>query len=46
MYRRILLDTNAEMKEAVVLYRKCGFTEIPPYCINENDHPIFMAYTL
>ena len=46
MYRRILLDTNTEMKEAVDLYKKCGFTEIPPYCINENDHPVFMAYTL
>lgn len=46
MYRRILLDTNAEMKEAVALYRKCGFKEIAPYCINENDHPIFMEYAL
>jgi putative acetyltransferase len=46
MYRRILLDTNVEMKEAVFLYRKCGFTEIAPYCINENDHPVFMEKTL
>jgi hypothetical protein len=28
MYRRILLDTNAEMKEAVLLYLKCGFKEL------------------
>lgn len=46
MYRRILLDTNAEMKEAVLLYHKCGFREIAPYCINENDHPVYMEYTL
>jgi GNAT superfamily N-acetyltransferase len=46
MYRRILLDTNAEMKEAVFLYRKCGFIEIAPYCLNENDHPVFMEYAL
>ena len=46
MYRRILLDSNAEMKEAVSLYLKCGFIEIAPYCINENSHPVFMEYTL
>ena len=46
MYKRILLDSNLEMKEAVILYQKCGFKEIEPYCINENDHPVFMEYTL
>lgn len=46
MYKRILLDTNLEMKEAVILYQKCGFKEIEPYCINENEHPLFMEYTL
>ena len=45
MYKRILLDTNIEMKEAVILYRKCGFKEIEPYCINENKDPLFMEYT-
>jgi putative acetyltransferase len=45
-YRRILLDSNIEMKEAVALYRHCGFKEIEPYCINENDHPVFMEYLL
>jgi len=45
-YRRILLDTNLEMQEAVRLYYKCGFREIEPYCINENDHPVFMGYVL
>lgn len=45
-YKRILLDTNFEMKEAVALYHKCGFKEIKPYCVNENDHPIFMEFIL
>jgi GNAT superfamily N-acetyltransferase len=45
-YKSILLDTNVEMKEAVILYKKYGFKEIKPYCVNENEHPIFMEYTL
>ncbi len=45
-YRRILLDSNVEMKEAVALYRHCGFKEIEPYCINENNNPVFMEYVL
>ena len=45
-FRRILLDSNVEMKEAVSLYQACGFKEIEPYCINENDHPVFMEYLL
>lgn len=45
-YKMILLDTNLEMKEAVGLYYKCGFKEIEPYCINENNHPVFMGYLL
>ena len=45
-YRRILLDSNIEMREAVALYLKCGFKEIEPYCPNENSHPVFMEYTL
>ena len=45
-YRQIFLDTNTEMKEAVSLYRKCGFIEIAPYCINENNNPVFMKCIL
>jgi putative acetyltransferase len=45
-YKSILLDTNAEMHEAVSLYHSCGFKEIPPYCINKNDHPLYMEYVL
>ena len=43
-YKKILLDTNEEMKEAVNLYHSCGFFNISPYCINENEHPVFMQY--
>ena len=46
MYKRILLDSNVEMKEAVMLYKKYGFKEIEPYCINENEHPVFLEYVL
>ncbi|MEO8766209.1 MAG: GNAT family N-acetyltransferase [Ginsengibacter sp.] len=45
-YSRILLDSNKEMEAAVALYHKCGFTDIQPYCINENENPVFMEYVL
>lgn len=45
-YTQILLDTNAEMTSALHLYKKCGFVEIPPYCINENQHPVYMEFVL
>ncbi|MDQ2720698.1 MAG: GNAT family N-acetyltransferase [Bacteroidota bacterium] len=45
-YKKILLDTNIEMKDAIALYQKCGFKEISPYCINENNHPVFMELEL
>jgi len=35
-----------EMKEAIRLYLKKGFIEIAPYCISENDHPVFMEFDL
>jgi putative acetyltransferase len=43
-YQRVLLDTNEEMAAAVQLYQKCGFFPIPPYCDNENEHALYMAY--
>lgn len=43
-YDTVLLDTIEEMIEAVSLYKTYGFYEIPAYCINENDHPVYMAY--
>lgn len=45
-YSNVLLDTNEEMTEAISLYRKYGFADISPYCVNENDHPVFMEYIL
>lgn len=45
-YLSILLDTNAEMAEAVNSYRKYGFYEIPKYCENENSNVIYMRYDL
>ena len=45
-YRKIYLDTNAEMKSAVSLYINAGFKSISPYCVNENPNPLFMEYIL
>jgi len=43
-FRKVLLDTNLEMPAAIKTYLKAGFKEIPAYCGNDNDHPIFMEY--
>lgn len=45
-YSQMLLDTNTEMSAAINLYLKSGFKEIPPYCVNENQHPVYMAKEL
>lgn len=45
-YKKIRLDTNEEMREAVLLYGSVGFKETAPYCSNENEHPLFMEYVL
>jgi putative acetyltransferase len=45
-YKKMLLDTNREMAEAVNLYKKSGFKEIPPYCDNENPNAVFMELLL
>jgi GNAT superfamily N-acetyltransferase len=45
-YSRVLLDTNKEMPEAIALYLKLGFSEIPAYCENENLHPLYFEKLL
>ena len=45
-YKNILLDTNKEMADAVTLYRKMGFEEIPAWCENENPNPVYFKYVL
>jgi GNAT superfamily N-acetyltransferase len=45
-YKEVLLDTNAVMPVAIKAYLKAGFTEIQPYCENENENPLFFSYSL
>lgn len=45
-YRRILLDTLPEMREAQSLYRSIGFSEIAPYCTNPIPGTLYMALDL
>jgi ribosomal protein S18 acetylase RimI-like enzyme len=41
-YKRMVLDTLSRMKEAVAMYRKFGFKEIPQYCNDPLEDAIFM----
>jgi putative acetyltransferase len=46
-YQRMRLDTvEPVMKDAVVLYRKLGFTEIAPYCPNPIAGALYMELKL
>ena len=45
-FTKILLDTNREMSAAIDLYKKFDFKEIPPYCININQNPVYMGLDL
>ena len=42
-FTKMLLDTNREMGAAIDLYKKFNFKEIPPYCINVNQNPVYMG---
>jgi ribosomal protein S18 acetylase RimI-like enzyme len=46
-YHAMRLDTvDPVMKDAIAMYRKLGFREIPPYCVNPNPGVIYMELEL
>ena len=46
-YQRMRLDTvEPVMKDAVAMYRKIGFREIPPYCNNPIAGALYMELPL
>jgi GNAT superfamily N-acetyltransferase len=46
-YRRIRLDTvEPMMKDAVALYRRMGFKETAPYCVNPMEGALYMELEL
>ncbi len=46
-YQRMRLDTvEPVMKDAVAMYRKLGFREIPPYCANPIAGALYMELLL
>lgn len=46
-YRRMRLDTvEPVMKDAVAMYRRLGFKEIAPYCVNPMEGTLYMELQL
>jgi len=46
-YERMRLDTvESSMKDAIALYRRIGFREIPAYCTNPVEGALYMELAL
>jgi ribosomal protein S18 acetylase RimI-like enzyme len=46
-YRHMRLDTvEPVMKDAVIMYRRLGFQEIAPYCVNPIEGALYMELCL
>jgi len=46
-YQSMRLDTvDPVMKDAIAMYRKLGFREIGPYCVNPNAGVIYLELSL
>jgi ribosomal protein S18 acetylase RimI-like enzyme len=46
-YKQMRLDTVAPiMNDAIAIYRKRGFREIPPYCANPEPGALYMQLDL
>jgi putative acetyltransferase len=46
-YKRMRLDTvEPAMKDAVAMYRRLGFREIEPYCVNPMAGALYMEFKL
>lgn len=45
-YREMILDSHTSLDRSLVLYRKLGFREIPPYYTNPHGNAVYLGKTL